>query len=243
MGVFGRTLEDVGLAVDAISSFDPDDRLSSSNPRPDLAKAAKENPPVDPDIAVFDLPYADRFSAEASEAIEEVISALKEEGARIERLPSPAAFAGSIRVQRVIHLYELCQHQGAVFSDHWDHLSDTLKPLVEEGRAITKSEYDDAVGMLAEGHAFFDLFYRDYDAILTQSATGTAPRFGQGTGDPVCCTIWTLYGLPCLSLPILTGANGLPMGVQLVGALERDNRLMRTANWVLNKLDVKGATG
>jgi Asp-tRNA(Asn)/Glu-tRNA(Gln) amidotransferase A subunit family amidase len=38
--------------------------------------------------------------------------------------------------------------------------------------------------------------------------------------------------MPALSLPLLHGANGLPLGVQLVGRRDDDARLLRTARWL-----------
>jgi Asp-tRNA(Asn)/Glu-tRNA(Gln) amidotransferase A subunit family amidase len=34
----------------------------------------------------------------------------------------------------------------------------------------------------------------------------------------------------------MVGSNGLPIGVQLVGGYEEDDRLLRTANWLLTEL-------
>ncbi len=90
---------------------------------------------------------------------------------------------------------------------------------------------------MREAQKFFSAFFIDYDAILTPSATGEAPEFGTGTGDPIYSTIWTLAGLPCISLPVLTIGSGLPLGLQLVGDAERDDCLSRTANWMLRKLE------
>ena len=73
--------------------------------------------------------------------------------------------------------------------------------------------------------------------VLSPSALGEAPLITDGgTGDPVCCTIWTLCGLPCINLPLLTGANQLPLGVQLIGALREDDRLLRTTRHFLADL-------
>ena len=57
-------------------------------------------------------------------------------------------------------------------------------------------------------------------------------------GNPLFGTLWTFTGLPALSLPLLTGEGGMPLGVQLVGpAMGDDARLLRTANWLINKLN------
>ena len=89
---------------------------------------------------------------------------------------------------------------------------------------------------MASATGFFEEFFKDFDAVIAPSAAGEAPKVGNGTGDPVFCTIWTLCGLPSLNLPLLVGENGLPVGVQLVGAAEEDDRLLRTASWMVKQL-------
>mgnify|MGYP002828070210 CR=1 FL=1 len=70
------------------------------------------------------------------------------------------------------------------------------------------------------------------DALIAPSAPGEAPRRTQGTGDPVFNRIWTLLGTPCVNVPGLTGANGLPVGVQVIGALHEDARTLSAARWL-----------
>ncbi|MEJ5212042.1 MAG: amidase family protein, partial [Burkholderiales bacterium] len=74
------------------------------------------------------------------------------------------------------------------------------------------------------------LFER-FDALLTPAATGEAPATLEHTGDPVFCTLWTLTGLPAISLPSGFGPSGLPLGAQLVGPYLRDSRLLAVAQW------------
>jgi Asp-tRNA(Asn)/Glu-tRNA(Gln) amidotransferase A subunit family amidase len=119
-----------------------------------------------------------------------------------------------------------------VFDQKWDQISDTLKTIITRARKITQTEYEDALAVKASAEAFFANFFVDYDAIIAPSAAGEAPMFSEGTGDPIFCTLWTLAGLPCVTLPILVGENGLPIGVQLIGPAEKDDRLLRTARWL-----------
>jgi len=79
---------------------------------------------------------------------------------------------------------------------------------------------------------FTELFEQRYDAILTPAAPSAAPKGLDATGDPSCCTLWTLFGMPCVTLPLLESTNGLPIGVQLVGPRGGDARLLRTARWL-----------
>ena len=88
--------------------------------------------------------------------------------------------------------------------------------------------------------SFDEMFMERYDAILTPAALGTAPKGLSATGDPALCTLWTLCGMPAVSLPIMRGANGLPLGVQLVGRRDFDARLLRTARWLLEKVPARG---
>jgi Asp-tRNA(Asn)/Glu-tRNA(Gln) amidotransferase A subunit family amidase len=80
--------------------------------------------------------------------------------------------------------------------------------------------------------SFQELFEQRYDAILTPAALGTAPAGLASTGDPVFNALWTLCGMPAVSVPLMQGANGLPLGVQLVGPRHGDARLLRTARWL-----------
>jgi Asp-tRNA(Asn)/Glu-tRNA(Gln) amidotransferase A subunit family amidase len=83
----------------------------------------------------------------------------------------------------------------------------------------------------------FDEIFERCDAIVTPAAPGTAPKGLEATGDPAFCTLWTLCGMPSLSLPLMQGENGLPMGVQLVGRRDGDARLLRTARWFVSQVE------
>jgi Asp-tRNA(Asn)/Glu-tRNA(Gln) amidotransferase A subunit family amidase len=56
------------------------------------------------------------------------------------------------------------------------------------------------------------------------------------SGDPAFCVPWTLLGMPAVTLPVMQGANGLPLGVQVVGRRNFDARLMRTARWLVERV-------
>lgn len=233
VGVFGRTLQDVALLSDAIGCYDPADPASFARPRPQMLAGSQADILVEPDIAWFDLSFNDRLDDDAREGLEAVMEGL---GARVERFPTAPQLDDLIAVQLIIHEYEFCKHLADVIDAHWDQLSPTLQPVVERGRKISKDQYEDAMAVKASADAFFVEHFNDFDAILAPSATGEAPLIGNSTGDPIFCTIWTLAGLPSVTLPLLVGENDLPVGVQLIGAIEEDDRLLRTANWVQTTL-------
>lgn len=240
LGTFGRSLEDVALLSDALGSFDPTDPESFGRPRCSALEGARADVPVEPDLAWFDMPYHDRLDPDAREGLEAVVDAL---GPRVQRFPVAPTLADLVNVQATIHEYEFCLHMSEVIDGHPERLSDTLRPIIARGRAISQTQYEDALAVKTSADAFFESHYRDFDAIIAPSATGEAPLLGPTTGDPVFCVIWTLAGLPAITLPLLVGERGLPIGVQLIGQVERDDRLLRTAAWVQRRLAAEAAEG
>ena len=229
VGCFGRSLEDVALLTDALAGYDQADSCSFARPRPQMRAGAQAEAPVVPDLVWFNLPFYDRLSPAAHEGMEAVLDVL---GPRITRMAAADTLANLVAVQARIHEYEICQHQAAVFDANFEDLSRELQLIVARGRKISEAEYTDALAVKASAQTFFDELFVEFDAIIAPCATGEAPKFGSGTGDPIFCTLWTLAGLPCVSLPLLVGDNNLPIGVQLIGPIEKDDRLLRTARWL-----------
>jgi Asp-tRNA(Asn)/Glu-tRNA(Gln) amidotransferase A subunit family amidase len=115
-------------------------------------------------------------------------------------------------------------------------VSKQFRDLIAEGRKVAATDYLAAVAQgRAMREAVEELFQQECTAIITPAARGVAPK-GEATGDPVFCTLWTLLGLPAITLPLLTGEDDMPLGVQLIGAPGDDARLLRTAQWLVTKL-------
>jgi len=78
---------------------------------------------------------------------------------------------------------------------------------------------------------------RGIDALLVPAAPGIAP-VGRGPGNPVFNSMWTALQMPCVALPVCH-ADGLPIGVQLVGPRASDGRLLQIANTLAPNLAQK----
>ena len=102
--------------------------------------------------------------------------------------------------------------------------------------AATALAYQEALAWRIEYRRILEAVLHDHDAIVTPAAPGEAPLGLQATGSPAFCSLWTLTGLPALSLPILQGPHGLPLGCQLVTGTGDDARLLRLARWLENAL-------
>lgn len=234
IGGFANTLEDMALLIDTLGCYDQDDPASFARPRPNTLAGARSEPPVEPDIAWFDMPYHDRLDADAREGIEAVLDVL---GDRVERFPAAPQLVGLADVHKTIYDFEIARNMQEISADHADRLGPEMRAALARAAVISDAQYQEALEIKASAEAFFVDHFNDFDAILSPSASGQAlPLAAGNTGDAVYCTIWTLAGLPCLTLPVLVGANDLPIGVQLIGAGEQDDRLMRTAVWMQGAL-------
>ena len=111
-----------------------------------------------------------------------------------------------------------------------------MRGLIDDGKIVTAVDYNTSVDRISPLADWVQSLCDDYDAILTPAACGEAPLGLGATGDPIFCTTWTCLGVPALSVPLMEGANGMPIGVQLVGPRGDDARLPRTANWLVQRV-------
>ena len=233
VGVFARTLEDVALAAEVITGFDerdPDTRPRAAIPFRAIAAA---EPPLEPLVAFVRTPMWDRADADTREAFGELAEAL---GKRVFEVELPELARAALDVHRTIMEAEMAANLSAEYDRGRERLSDSLRGQLERGRAVTALAYQEALARIPLLNAGFEETFDRCDAILTPAAPGTAPRGLDSTGDPAFCTLWTLCGMPSLSMPLMQGANGLPLGVQLVGPRHSDARLLRTARWLAARI-------
>ena len=76
-----------------------------------------------------------------------------------------------------------------------------------------------------------ELFAR-CSVILTPAVIGEAPQGLGQSGDSRFARLWSLLGLPAVSIPAATGSTGMPVGVQLVAPAGGDAHLLAVAAWV-----------
>jgi len=235
VGLFARTLDDIALLAETLVGYDEGDLDTRPRATVPFRSISMEEPPVEPLFAFVKTPHWERADADTKKAFAELLDTLGKDRVEEVQLFSFAAEAWDW------HTTIMEAEMAANFEREWQKgpkkLSEKLRSLIERGREVRAVDYQRALRMVAPvNEAFDDLFMQRYDAILTPASLGTAPKGLKSTGDPSFCTLWTLLGLPAVSLPLMKGRNGLPLGVQLVGRRNFDARLMRTARWLTEKL-------
>ena len=233
VGVFARSVEDAAFLADALAGFDDGDPATRPVPPPALRHVALTAPPVTPRLAFVRGPTWGEAEAATAEAFAELADSL---GASLVEVALPEPFGAAVAVHRTIWTCELAFHLAPEYERGRAQLSDRLCQLIEAGLATPAPEYQKALATRRSYQAGLDALFHEFDAIVTPAAPGEAPVGLGATGSPAFCTLWSLVGTPAVSLPILQGPAGLPLGVQLVGAMGDDARLLRTARWLVSHI-------
>ena len=231
VGVFARSIDDVALLAEALIGFDENDPDTRPRACPDLLRTSREEPPLTPRLAFVKQPAWQDAENDTQQAFEELVEFLGEEA--ITEVELPAAFTGAVGAHSAIMEADVAGNLGATYDRGRDALSPRLREIIERGRSVAAVEYGRARDKAAALNLHLDELFAEFDAIVTPAAAGEAPRGLDSTGSPIFCTIWTLCGTPAVTLPILAGSSGMPMGVQLIGRRGDDARLLRTARWLV----------
>ena len=233
IGVFSNTLEDAALISEQLFGYDKQDPDTSLSAKPKLLDATKQKPPLEPIFAYIKLPFMDELDEDAKKGFEEIKDELK---GKIDEIELPEGFVDIPEWHKVIMESDMARSFSAEYTKSKHKLSNNIIEAIERGMKYTAVEYNNALSKIDAANIYFKQFFYDYDAILTPSASGEAPKGLKSTGNPIFCTIWTFCGMPCINLPLLQGNNGFPIGVQLVSSLFDDERLFRNASWLTKKI-------
>jgi len=186
---------------------------------------------VPPTLAFVKTAMWKLADAQCKEAFAELAAHL---GERVEEFKLPDGFKDAWKWHQTIMEADLAKNYETEYERGRDKLSETLRGQIERGRRVRAVDYNKALDHIPALNAAFDqMFGLRYEAILTPATSGTAPKGLESTGSPAFCTLWTLCGLPAITLPLMQGTDGLPLGVQLVGPPGGDARLLRTARWLM----------
>lgn len=258
VSVFGRTVEDAGRVLRAISGPDPLDSTSLAAP------------PITPGPAPADLRGVriglprEYFPADLDPAIrtalDRVAGAVRELGGTVEDVSLPhtryavptyyiiapaEASANLARFDGVRYGLRRIGPEGDVRSLYRATRGEGFGPEVRRrvlvGTYVLSAGYYDAYYRKAQrvrsliAHDFAEVFASGVDLLLTPTTPTTAFRAGERTEDPVAMYLADIFvsavnlaGLPAISIPAGRSA-GLPIGAQLIAPAMGDERMIAVA--------------
>lgn len=220
--MLSESLDTVGLFASKVSDIEHVYEV--------LTRDVDGEPAAAPKIAFSRTPQWSEVSPDAQAAILGGIDFLRKAGIAIDEISMPDGFERLPAETSLVHDYEIARSLFLEFRNARDKLDRSLAAAIETALGISGSAHAEALLFLTRMRAIIDDVFARYDVVLCAAAPGEAPLLSEkSTGSPVMNIAWTALHLPCITLPVLTGARGLPIGLQLVGGPYRDRALLAAA--------------
>ena len=188
--------------------------------------------PEPPRIGLCRTPQWPQADPATQEAVETAASRFAGAGARVEEVTLPAEFDGLVEAQTTVQVFEGVRCCAYELTQRRDQLSASTQRLLGPGENLSYAEYRAALQLAETCRAALPAVFAAHDVLLVPSAAGEAPASLEATGNPLFNRMWTLLHTPVISLPGLSGPQGLPVGVQAVGQLGADDHLLAAAAWM-----------
>jgi Asp-tRNA(Asn)/Glu-tRNA(Gln) amidotransferase A subunit family amidase len=223
VGCFARSSKGCGHLASALAEEPPELWLDEAPREPPRLAIARTSDWEGAAPAV-----RERFDAD--------VARLREAGAQVSEPPLPGGLDDARLVHRTIMAWEGATELGPLVETRRAAVSEVLRRFLAEGAALGRTRYKSALAERERLVEEFRNWAEGFDAVVTPAAPDEAPS-REGTGDPRFCTRWTLVGAPAVVLRSGLGPQGLPIGLQLVGAPGQDARLLGVAQWAEAQLD------
>ena len=233
VGGFAGSVADAALLADELIGFDGRDPSMRPFPRSALKEAVDTPLSQPPRIAFTRTPVWNHADEETRQKFSSLLEQLGKDVATVEL---PKIFEEAVSSHRIIMQADFALNFSDIYRRGADRLSPVMRETIEAGMGVPAHEYNRAAERIPRLNAALETLLQDFDALITPPAPGPAPIGLDSTGSPIFCTIWTLCGVPAVTLPLLTSASGLPMGVQVVAGRGNDGRLLQVAAWLEGRM-------
>jgi Asp-tRNA(Asn)/Glu-tRNA(Gln) amidotransferase A subunit family amidase len=214
IGGFGRSVEDAALLAAVLCG----DATLTSAPRPGT-----------PRVVCMLGPDAHLLAPETLALWERAVARVRRFSPQAREAEAPAWFGGLAQLQNELMGREASQSLAWERARHAASISPNLTTMLDAGAAMSGPEHVRLLAAMADARQRAGTLFHECDVVLAPSAAGEAPAASDGTGDPRWCRAWSLMGLPCIHLPLGTGPNGLPIGLQLIGPPGGDLAVLHAA--------------
>jgi aspartyl-tRNA(Asn)/glutamyl-tRNA(Gln) amidotransferase subunit A len=228
VGVFARSVEDVALALSIMAGPDAADPLSSPAPVGDYLAAIGD--PAPPRIGVLRA-LLERASPEMAAHVDSAARALQGAGAQVIDLPLPPSFADIHQASNTVVRAESAAYHAPLWATHAAEYPPKIREAIELGRGIGALDYLAAMQTRRRFRQEMASLAARVDALLSPTAPTPAPKGLGATGDPYFCAPWSASGMPAVALPSGVDGAGLPLSIQLIGAVLDEARLGQAAAW------------
>jgi aspartyl-tRNA(Asn)/glutamyl-tRNA(Gln) amidotransferase subunit A len=275
IGPFGRTVEDAAILLGAIAGYDSQDSTSLKVPIPDYTQFLIPDL-KGKRVGVITETFGEGLDSVVAEAVHQAIAQLKALGAEIQEISCPRFRYGLPTYYVIAPSEasaNLARYDGVKYGFRAEG-ADSLLSMYTQTRAKgfgTEVKRRIMIGTYALSAGYYDAYYlkaqkvrtlikQDFekafesvDVLVCPTAPSTAFKAGEKTADPLSMYLSDLMtipvnlaGLPGLSLPCGFDAQGLPIGLQIIGNVLREDQVIQAAyayeqatEWHLRSPDIK----
>ena len=229
VGIFGKSVEDVALLAKVLIKKDLFDPSTIHYSTEDMIDVCRKGPLFDPKFIFYKTKNWKNLDKESQESFEIFIKTFKK---NIEVFDTPSYFDDIPKYHKIIHETDMANNFQLYYKKYKKKLSKEMVSAIERGLKNSATEYAEAIDFMKRSYDSYKEVFEDYHGVLTPASSGVAPKGLGNTGSPEFSTVWTYLGLPSISLPLLTGKNDLPLGIQLIGDKHDDLRFLGVASWI-----------
>ncbi len=229
IGVFGKTVQDVALLAKALIKKDIYDSSTIHFAADNMLEECKKGPVFEPKFIFYKTEKWKNIHKDSREAFDFFIKKFKK---NIEVFDVPSYFKDIPKQHQIIHETDLANNFQVYYKKDKKKLSKQMREAIGRGLKYSAYDYANAIDFMKQSYESYKEVFEDYHGVITPSSSGVADKGLKSTGSADFQKNWTYLGLPTISLPLLTGENNLPLGVQLVGDKLDDLRFLGTANWL-----------
>ena len=221
-GLFARSVDDIALVHQTVAGAPSIDAIGAA-----------------PRIGLCRTPFRDDVTAPMMAALEKAASHLAAAGARVFEATLPETFRELPKTWDVVNSVESARALDREFLESAALMNPQLRDKLAAGRATPEPAYRTALAHAETCRRVLAALFEGCDILLTPSAHGVATRLDEPALPPTFNASWTLLHVPCVSIPDFSGPDGLPLGLQLIGPVGSDSRLLAVAGWVDARLSDK----
>ena len=229
VGLFGKSVEDVALLARVLIKKDLFDPATIHYSAEDMMDVCRKGPLFDPKFIFYKTKNWKNIDKESQKSFEIFIKTFKK---NIEVFDTPSYFDDIPKYHKIIHETDMANNFQLYYKKYKKKLSKEMVSAIERGLKNSATEYAEAIDFMKRSYDSYKEVFEDYHGVLTPASSGVAPKGLGNTGSPEFSTVWTYLGLPSISLPLLTGKNDLPLGIQLIGDKHDDLRFLGVASWI-----------
>ena len=256
VGPLTRTVDDAALLIAAMAGPDPGDAATLTAPRLDFAAALAGEADLRGTritcLAMEQFPAA--VSPDVLRVLGATIAVLRDLGAIVQEAICPFDFEDMmLRNGRLIAAEAYAVHR-AYIDDPMLPIDPWVRKRMLSGKSISAADYIDLLVERRRDAARFADWMRGRDALLTPTLPIIATPLGEVDESTTPLATFTraanYLGACALSLPAGFSAEGLPIGMQFVGAPFAEPTLVkigrgfqRATDWHLRRPDLSAWTG